>query len=110
MSQIKPAVTITLDKKRHLLLNINAMVAFEDATGKNMLQGANLDNFSAKDFRALLWACLIHEDRDLTLENVGAMIDTSNMTEVVGKLTEAWNLAMPEAKEADPLAKSPQAE
>jgi hypothetical protein len=107
MSGIKPTVTIILDKERHLLLSINAMVSFEEATGKNIMQGLEMDRFSAKDLRALLWACLKHEDPGLTQEAIGDLIHAGNMTEIITAITEAWSKAMPETK-TDPLTKSPQ--
>lgn len=107
-NKAKPLVSIELDKKRNLLLDLNAMVNFEEATGKNILQGASLDNLSAKDLRALLWACLLHEDKDLTLEQVGEMIHGGNMESIANKLTSAWEVATPEGDKEAPLAvKSP---
>lgn len=102
----KPGVPITLDKKRHLLLDLNAMVAFEEATGKNMMHGLDAARMTAKDFRAFLWASLLHADKALTLEDVGAMIHTGNMEDITNRLLETWNVAMPEGKEGteDPLA------
>ena len=106
----KPKILIMLDKKRHLLLDLNAMVAFEDVTGKNLMQGLGANELTAKDFRALLWACLYHEDKDLTIEAVGGMIHSGNLDDITNNLAKAWDVAMPEAEEGeeDPLAiKSP---
>ena len=105
-NKAKPLIPIELDKKRNLMLDLNAMVNFEEATGKNVLQGDSLNNLSAKDLRALLWACLLHEDKDLTLEQVGGMIHSGNMEAVANKLTAAWEVAMPE-ESGDPLAGKP---
>ena len=109
-SEVNPKVPIKLDKKRHLLLDLNAMVAFEDVTGINMMRGFDASKMTVKEFRAFLWACLIHEDKDLTLDTVGGMIHTANMDTITSCLIEAWNVAIPEAGEEaeDPLAdKSP---
>lgn len=107
MSKVKPLVSITLDKKRSLLLDLNAMVNVEEATGKNLLQGDSLNNLSAKDLRALLWACLLHEDKELTLEQVGGMVHSGNMESIASKLTSAWEVAMPEGDKNAPLAGKP---
>lgn len=96
MSKINPCVPIELDKPRNLLLNLNAMAAFEEATGKNMLKA--MGNLSASDFRALLWACLKQEDKELTLEQAGELIDIGNMEYLVNKLSEAWAVAVPDKK------------
>ena len=108
MNKAKPLVSITLDRKRNLLLDLNAMVSFEEATGKNLLQGITPDNLSAKDLRGLLWACLLHEDKELTLEKVGEMVHSGNMESIATKLSSAWEVAMPEGDKDAPLApKSP---
>ena len=95
----KPAVTIELDKERHLLLDLNAMITFQETTGKNLFSadtGKTLSkNMSPADLRALLWACLIHEDEKLTLEQVGSWIHTGNITDIATRLSETWNQAMP---------------
>lgn len=106
MNKTKPIVAITLDKERHLLMNLNAMVAFEEETGKNIMQGLAPDSLTAKDFRALLWACLLHEDPELKVEDVGGMIHAGNMAELAEKIAEAWEVASPEV--SIPLAKKPQ--
>ncbi|MCK5643554.1 MAG: hypothetical protein KAJ19_22325 [Gammaproteobacteria bacterium] len=85
---------IVLDKPRRLLLDLNAMVDFEKATNKNIWSLG--ENFSATDLRALLWACLRHEDEELLPGDVGKMIHTGNM-EMVGKaLNDIYKKAMPE--------------
>lgn len=94
---ISPTVKVTLDKERNLLMDLNAMVAFEDATGKSMLNMETWKSLSAKDIRALLWACLIHEDKILTIEQVGKMIHAGNINEIQGKLNGTWGNAMPES-------------
>jgi len=110
MDKVRPIVPIVLDKERHLLLNLNAMVSFEEVTGKNMLRQETMGELSAKDLRAILWACLLHEDEVLKLEDVGAMIHAGNMEEISDKLAEAWGAAMPEAKEGEsPLLEKSQA-
>ena len=108
-NKVKPEVPIMLDKERHLLMDLNAMVAFEDATGKNIMQGVDADSMTAKDFRALLWACLLHEDEALKIEDVGKMIHAGNMGELAEKIAQAWEVASPEVKgDKSPLVESPQ--
>ena len=111
---IRPAVPIELDKKRHLLLDLNAMVAFEEETGKNLFDDkvskAFSTSFSPKDLRALLWACLLHDDENLTIRQVGSWIHTGNMGDIAGKLATAWSEAMPKGgKDERPLARKSRA-
>jgi hypothetical protein len=80
---------ITLDKERHLKLDLNAMVKFEEVTGKSLFNQNALSELSSIDMRALLWAGLAHEDPTLTLTDVGALITLENMDIVAKAITEA---------------------
>jgi len=106
-NKAKPLIPIELDKKRNFLYDLNAMISFEEITGKNTLQGINPADLSAKDFRALVWACLIHEDKELTLEQVGAMFHSRNMDEMANRLSAALEAAIPEGDKDAPLAGKP---
>jgi len=108
--KVRPEVRIELDKSRTLLLDLNGMVAFEEVTGKNLFDKEVAESLSKeihpKDLRALLWACLMHEDEELTEKQVGHLISIGNIMEVTQKVTEAYSAAMPESKgEPPPLAK-----
>jgi len=111
-AKVRPSVTISLDKERHLLLDLNAMVSFQEATGKNLFKEsvakALARDMSPMDLRALLWACLLHEDEALTLKQVGSWIHAGNTAEISAGIMEAWSKAIPEveAKQPRPLAKS----
>lgn len=69
------------------------MVRFEEITGKTFPMPM------AGDIRALLWACLIHEDSKLTQSDVGKMVDMSNLEEISGKIAELAEISMPKPKE-----------
>ena len=100
-------VEIMLDKPRHLRLDLNAMVDYEKATNKSVW--ALDENMTATDLRALLWACLRHEDETLLQHNVGRMITPGNFVELTKKLQELYALVMPTEKKkrgkTSPLAK-----
>jgi hypothetical protein len=103
MSEIIAPVAIKLDKERHLRLTLNGMVKFRQTTGKDLLKGFDMDEMSADDIRALLWACLVWEDKDLTLEDVGDMIDMHNMPAVIKALTGSIFASFPDPEEtSDP--------
>jgi hypothetical protein len=103
MSEIIAPVAIKLDKERRLRLTLNGMVKFRQETGKDLLKGFDMDDMSADDIRALLWACLVWEDKDLTLEDVGDMIDMRNMPAVIKALTSSVFAAFPDPEEtSDP--------
>ena len=94
MSNIVPVVEVELDRVRHLRCDLNAMVAYERASGRRMeTMGGNP---SMEDVLILLWACLIHEDRELTVEAVGGMVHAGNLAEVSDKLAGLARASVPE--------------
>ena len=54
---------------------------------------------NAHNVKALLWACLIREDPDLKIEEVGGMISLQNYLDVHTALKKAVENAMPEPQE-----------
>lgn len=88
---MKKIVTINLDKERHLKFTLNALIIAEKLTGKKLTEMGKENNFDLEFLRAMLYAGLIHEDKELTLDEVGDFIDFENMNEVVEKLNEAMN-------------------
>jgi len=108
MNQAKPEVKITLDKERTLHFGFNAMADFERVTGLNALK-IDWSNLNITSFRVLLWACLRRDDKELTLEKVGDLLDLMPLPDVSQKVQEVMNLSVPQKKddkEADetPLA------
>ncbi|WMU08031.1 hypothetical protein vBCtySFA67_00013 [Clostridium phage vB_CtyS-FA67] len=82
---------INLDKERHLKFNLNALILAEKETGIKMSDMANeaKDGLSLEFLRAFLYAGLKWEDKKLTVEKVGDMIDFDNLSEVSEVLSEA---------------------
>lgn len=99
-----PVVEIELDKIRHLRLDFNALARAEEATGKSLLNGIAWQNMTVKDYRALVWACLLHEDPELTLEDVGSLIHVGNVEYVTSCLTQLWAASNPKEEADRPLA------
>lgn len=93
-----PTFEVTLDKARHLKFDFNALALAEKETGKNLLQGGAWGNMSAGDIRAFLWAGLLWEDSDLTLEMVGSWLHPGNAGEVGQELKNAFTKAFPKAE------------
>ena len=79
-----------LDKERVLKFNLNALILAEEITGKKLASlGEDANGFDLSFLRGMLFAGLTHEDKELTLEQVGDMIDMENMEDVTTKLGEA---------------------
>lgn len=85
-------VSIRLDRVRTLKFTFNAFAEFEALTGKSIQQV--FQDQEALGFglmRQLLWAGLIHEDKTLTVEQAGDLMEAgegSNLTEKLQYVTE----------------------
>jgi hypothetical protein len=103
-----PIVTIELDKPRHLKLTLGGMKRFQEVTGKSLLKGFNMAEMSENDLIAFIWACLIWEDKNLSLEDFGFMLDFSRLNEIQGKLAAALTAGIPKSTESpNPPANPP---
>jgi hypothetical protein len=91
--KMKHGITIILDRPRTLRYGMNALVKIEELTGKNLTK-LDLDNISVSDLRTIVYAGLFHEDKALTPELCGELIDEhSDIATVAEKLGEAMTLA-----------------
>lgn len=96
---MKKGITFELDKPRTLRYGMNALAKIEDITGKNLMK-LDLANVSVKDLLAIVYAGLYHEDKSLTVEKVGDLIDEySDLKQVAEKIGEALTLAFGEPKQ-----------
>lgn len=77
-----PQTTIYLDRPRTMILDFNALALIEDLTGKS-LTGGGFADFTMKDIRDIFFACLSHEDDDLTPEKVGEWLQPGHLTEAM---------------------------
>ena len=107
-SKANPKVAITLDKPRTIMFDLNALAAFEEVTGKSFLNGLSIQALTTKDLRALIWAGLLHEEPELTLQYVGSIVHAGNLADIDRQIGIAMGLAMPDAKEGDGDASRPQ--
>lgn len=101
---IFPLTPLELDRPRHLLFNNAAKIAFEEATGLSALDPVALfgKKWSQRTLNGLLWAGLRHEDPELTLEQVGELLDEhrDRLREIVKAISDAWVASLPAKKEA----------
>ena len=89
---------ITLDKERHLRLDLNAFCILEEAYGDTFAILEKAERGSLSALRAVVWASLVHEDEKLTEEAVGKMIDPSNLGEVAQTIQKAIAYYLPDPK------------
>jgi hypothetical protein len=121
-STLVPSVEVSLDKKRHICFDVNAHIAFEEATGEQLIsviQGLSAQAREAKEegatypklppmktLRAILWAGLLSETLDengdpteasLTLKQVGALLNLASLFQLFEQIGQAFAVSMPEA-------------
>jgi len=89
----KQSVILELDRPRSLRFGLNALVRIEEMIGKPISR-LDLDNISVKDMRTIIYAGLFYDDKNLTPEKVGELIDDfSDINTVAEKLSEAMTEA-----------------
>ena len=89
--------TLDLDKKRAYDINLNALINFEEATGKSLMKMKAGDEFSLKDIRALLWAGL-NEFEEISLEEAGGLVNINNIEKVSKQIMEVYENSIPKSK------------
>lgn len=89
-------ITLRDGVKRELRFTLNAMAEMEDKYGSVDEAFKALEGNSIKAVRFILWAGLLHdEENPLTERQVGNLIDTMNMADVIGSINEAMANDMP---------------
>ncbi len=95
---MKQGIIINLDKPRTLRYGMNALAKIEAITGKSVLS-LEMDKLGVRDLLAIAYGGLYHEDKTLTIEKVGNLIDEhSNIVEIAEKLGKALSMAFGEDK------------
>lgn len=100
-------VRILLDKERSLCFDLNAYAELEDMYGTVSGALEALNSGSIKAIRAVLWTGLIHEESNddgtynLTLKQVGAMIDGQSLPVLMEIINASMNESAPEEDEED---------
>ncbi len=115
-------VKVNLDKERTLLLDFEALEVAEELTGTNFIT-TDPSEYNSREWTAIVYACLKHEDPALTRDQVKRMLTPATFLSVQVAVLQLYQAAMPEdvqklvsevaaklegASAADPLA-SPQA-
>src|SRR5581483_9642478 len=95
-----PSVTIHLDRERHLRYDFNALIRLEKQTGQSVLDGKIWDNLTGpggpERVAAILWAGLLREDPEITLDYAASLIDMRNLQSVLSAVKQAWAAGAPE--------------
>ena len=89
----KKSVSITLDKERTLRYTLNSFRLLEKEFGVKIDQLG--ENISLETIQALLYVGLRHEDKALTFDEVGDMVDLGSIKEVNEKISQAFLIHQP---------------
>lgn len=103
-------VDIVLDKPRIIRLTTNALAKAEDILGRSLING-NPFAVGFREIRTLVYVGL--NDPQLTIDQVGDLIDEADKAKVTSAVFKAWNLHLgrgmesEKAKEGDQVATDP---
>ncbi|HBY19978.1 MAG: hypothetical protein A2Y24_06885 [Clostridiales bacterium GWE2_32_10] len=92
-------IKINLDKERKLIYDLNAFCDLEEKYGtvENAMQ--EIQKGSMLGIRYFLFLGLKNEDEQITEREVGKLITTENMKNVIDGITKAINISLPEASD-----------
>lgn len=79
---------VILDKERELKYDLNALELVEELTGQSLDKATQ--NLTMKTLKVLLYSGLVHEDKELTMEAVGSLVNMDNLKDVSGALAECF--------------------
>lgn len=89
---MKKIISIEMDKIRNLKFGINSLIELEKRMGKPI---SNMgDSFSLADFRTMLFIGLKWEDKELTEEETGSLMDIAIENYGIQYLSEKLKEAM----------------
>lgn len=79
---------VMLDREREIKFDLNALEMVEELSGQTLDKATK--NLNMKTLKVLLFSGLMHEDAELTLEQVGALVTIENLKEVSNALNECF--------------------
>lgn len=93
----KRGLRLELDRPRYLRITLGALKRIEELSGIGIEQQEELQQWSQTldGVVGMLWAGLVHEDPDLTVEDVYEIVDISNFAQIRAAIDQAVGIAMP---------------
>lgn len=102
MNNVRPIkVPINLDKRRYIVFDLNAFAKLDEIYGNKHEALLSLQSGLLRHVRVWLWAGLLHEGEDLTVEDVGQMFTLSkkeNIEEITNNILQSASANLPQAK------------
>ena len=106
----KPTTPVTIGETTYqLLFDFEAIATAEDLTGRPLLTGLSKKDFATPTIslvRAMLYACLLPTQPQVTMDDVKGLITRKNLYVVWGTVISAWAAGMSEPEE-DQIALDP---
>ena len=97
---------INLDKTRNLRYGMKAISLIEESLGKPAAK-LDMENMTMKDAAVIIWAGLVHEDKELTPDKIMDLIDdNSSINEATESMLKALEGAFGENKKNSKRAAS----
>lgn len=91
-------VMINADKARNLKYTVNSLIGLEEATGKPVMNLMDNNEISFTLLRQLLYFGLKWEDKELTLEKTGDVLDAAmenmGMADIANAIGKAIQLSL----------------
>lgn len=84
---MKKGILIKLDRNRYLKFNLNSIRILEKE--HNIAFDKLEEDFSMESVQKILYVGLLKDDPELTFEEVGELVDMSNIQEVVDALAKS---------------------
>ena len=101
MTKLNKGKTLEIDGKEYeFVLNLNALINFEEKTGRSLMDIDEDDKFGLADIRGLLWAGL-NVNYDMSIDDVGKLINIKNISEISNKIMEVYEDSMPEGDDKE---------
>lgn len=79
---------IKLDKVRNIKFTLNSLIKFEKITGINITQIGERSQ-DMEIILALIYVGIMHEDKDITMEQVGDLVTLDKLADINKALSEA---------------------
>lgn len=101
--------SIQLDKVRNFRYGMKAMASIEDQLGQSVTS-LDLEKLTIRQTATIIWAGLVWEDKDLTVDALMDIVDEhSNMPAVLEAMTKAFSAGFGSAPGPNPKAVAPAA-
>lgn len=79
---------IKLDKVRNMKFTLNSLIKFEKITGINIAQIGERSQ-DVEIILALIYVGIMHEDKDITMEQIGDLVTLDKLADINKAISEA---------------------